>query len=235
MRKKIGFVTIAFALLAFLATAPNTAVAEDANGNCVIVAGDHWDLYVPANYINYYAWPRLPYQEDISARGLASSRRGSGNWLFITTRLITSGYFGNAPWSWPFGENVFDFGNYMYAVEFNPNEDFAAINQQVHGEESRNYAFLHYNRLIPGAGDPNRDYVITLKGSVLKDGRNLAYYEAGWPTQLGVDVKMRVLAGLSRTGIWTTSTSSSTNFTTRVSRTSTPMARLISMARGSTL
>ena len=191
MTKRI-VIFAALLLVAAFWLVPGTSVAEDANGNCVIVAGDHWDLYVPPNYINYYAWPRLPYQEDISARGTAASRRGSGNWLFMTTRLVTSGYFGNAPWSWPFGENVFDFGNYMYAVEFNPNDDFAAINSKVHGEESAHYAFLHYNRNIPGAGDPNRDYVITMKGSVLKDGRNLAYYEAGWPTQLGVDVKMRV-------------------------------------------
>jgi hypothetical protein len=189
MRRKIGILLMALGWLAWLGTGVPTAVAEDANGNCVIVAGDHWDLYVPPNYIKYGSWPRLTFRENLSARGNAGA---PGAWLFRMTRLVTSGYFGNAPWSWPFGEHTFDFDDFMVAVEYNPNENFAALNQAVHGQDNRNYAFLHYNSTIPGANDPNRNYVITLKGSVLKDGRNLAYYEAGWPTQLGVDVKMRV-------------------------------------------
>ncbi len=168
--------------------------AEDPNNNIVIAAGETWGTYTPANYD--YAWPRYPYKDDISQRGNAS---GGGSTvsasIFVSNRCVTSGYYGNPPWSWMSGLYGIDFGDYMYAVEFNPTQEFATLNKAVHGEANANYAFLHYNHKIPGYNDPKRNFHDPVGGGAyLSKDRTHAWSSAGWPTQLGVDVKLTVHA-----------------------------------------
>jgi len=167
------------------------AWAEEANGNIVIAAGETWGTYTPANY--WHVWPRYPYKDDISQRTTIFSRSNGGNWIFFTSRAVTSGFFGNPGWSWMCGTYVIDFANGMWAIEYNPTEEFANLNKAVHGEDNAHYAILQYNSKIPGAGDPTRDYHIPPEGgAVLSPDRTYAYSVAAWPTQLGVDVKLTV-------------------------------------------
>ena len=165
--------------------------AEEANNNIVIVAGETWGTYTPANYD--YPWPRYPYNDDISQRGGFGSRRSGGNWIFMTSRCVTSGYFGNPGWSWMSGTYVIDFSNFMYAIEYNPSDEFAALNAGVFGEDNKHYAYLAYNHKIPGWDDPGRNYHDPPNGGAnLSPDRTHAWSTAAWPTQLGVDVKLTV-------------------------------------------
>lgn len=186
MKRMIGLL-----ILGFLFYYQQAVFAEESRGNCVIAAGDMWGTYTPANF--RHEWPRMNYTDALAERGGLGSISGGGNFLFVTTRLVSSAYFGNPGYGWPFGRYTFDFTNYLGAIEFNPSEEFAVLNEPIHGSVNRNYALLHYNTQIPGTGDPDRDYRNPdEKGCYLNDARNYAWYEASWPTQLGVDVKMKV-------------------------------------------
>jgi len=190
MRLQTKLLVLLVALLLGLGVREVVVWAEDANGNIVIAAGETWGTYAPANYFPG-VWPRLSYKDDLAAR--AKLWQGAESALFYTTRLVTSGLFGNPGWSWPFGTYVVDFANAMFAIEYNPNEQFAALNEKVSGKDNRNYALLMYNTRIPGANDPTRNYRIpSTGGAVLSADRNYAYGVSAWPTQLGVDVKMTV-------------------------------------------
>ncbi|MFQ6094344.1 MAG: hypothetical protein ACE5OR_17000, partial [bacterium] len=190
MRIYKKFIVILLTVLLGLAVTKILLWAEEANKNIVIAAGETWGTYTPANYD--YPWGRYPYNDDISQRRFGS-RRGGGSWLFFTSRLVTSGLFGNPAWSWMSGLYAIDFSNYMYAIEYNPTDEFAALNAPVHGAENAHYALLQYNHKIPGYTDPRRNYHDPPEGGAyLSPDRTHAWSTAAWPTQLGVDVKMTV-------------------------------------------
>jgi len=195
MFNKIIILTVALFLFAAL---PSATMAEEPNGNLVLAAGETWGTYVPANY--EHVWQaRLPYRDDLTSRSNHLFSGTSDNWMFYMTRLVSSGYFGNPGWSWMSGTYVIDFANGMWAIEYNPTDEFAKYNKAVNKDsQDYHYATLEYNSKIPGAGDPKRDYHIPADGgAVLSPDRTLAYSVSAWPTQLGVDVKMTVYS-------WTT-------------------------------
>ncbi|MDZ7260994.1 MAG: hypothetical protein ONB05_02590 [candidate division KSB1 bacterium] len=178
-------------ILLVLSLTQTSLWAEDPHNNLVIVAGETWGSYTPANYD--YAWPRYPYIDDISQRGATATGEGStvAFSIFVTNRCISNGYYGNPPWSWMSGLYGIDFSDYMYAVEFNPTPEFANINKTVHPDA--NYAWLHYNHKIPGWDDPQRNYHDPVGGGAyLSNDRTHAWSTSAWPTQLGVDVKLTV-------------------------------------------
>ena len=186
-------IILLFAL--FFSVTINSLQAEPANNNIVIAAGETWGTYTPPNYD--YAWP---YIGEIN-ESMADVEFGDVNaCLFKTDRYASSYYFGNPGWSWMSGKVVYDFTNFLFAIEYNPSDEFATANMLNEGMryEEKNYAYLTFNHSVPGWDDPSRNYHIPADGgSVLTDDRTLAYGVAAWPTQLGVDVKMTVYS-------WTT-------------------------------
>jgi|GEM_PF-1553221 len=160
--------------------------AEEPHGNLVIATGETWGTYIPANYD--YDWPFRPVKTDVTEINA---------WLpqaciFSTTLLVTSAYFGNPPWSWMAGKIGMDFSNGLIAVEFNPSEEFAAVNALVTDESNKHYAFLKYVPTVAGADDPARNYHDPAGGAYLSPDRTHAWATAAWPTTVGVDVKLTV-------------------------------------------
>jgi len=184
-KKEIGAILILIVLSLVISQLP--VQTEEPNNNLVIAAGETWGTYTPAN--NNYPWPRTPYKSTLSDISMFSNQ-GS---MFHTNRMVSSGYFGNPPWSWMSGRLGIDFSNGMFAVEYNPNEDFAVLNEPVHGVDDRNYAPLKYTKDVPGADDPARSFHDPVGGGAyISDDRTHTWSSAGWPTQLGVDVKLTV-------------------------------------------
>ncbi|RMD91705.1 MAG: hypothetical protein D6814_17890, partial [Calditrichaeota bacterium] len=176
-----------------------TSTAEEPRGNGVIVAGNTWGTYRPPNLPN--GFPRQAYIDDFKDRGDNFER--NGNWIFYQSRFVTSQLFGNPGFSWPFGENIVDvWGGTMAATVYDPSDEFAQANLNTfksppQNSEELHYSYLRYNTKIPGAGDPARDFVRPDGGGAFFENsttRGKVLYEAGWPTNMGIDVKLRVIS-----------------------------------------
>lgn len=160
-------------------------VNDPANGRGVMVAGELWDSFMP--------FPKGPYH-------------GESSNPFITT-MVRMGNF-DRQWStpthlWPGGWN---FGNWwskgMEMVEWNPSPDF---NPQTVGGKTNpiysatagaNYCVAAYPNPVGTAGlklastsDATKTY--TKETKFVDASRHHAVYEAGWPTNIGVDVKLK--------------------------------------------
>ncbi len=182
--KTLGAMLLLLAACLILMQTP--VQAEPPGTNIVIAAGETWGTYTPANYD--YAWPRFPVQTDLSTIQYYQPQAS----IFLTSRMITSGLFGNPPWSWMSGRLGMDFSNGLNAVEFNSSDEFAAINGPIAGEENKHYAYLMYVPTVAGANDPTRNYHQPEGGAYLSDDRSHAWATSAWPTTLGVDVKLTV-------------------------------------------
>jgi hypothetical protein len=185
-------------ILSILMVLVLATTAHEPNGNGVIVAGNMWGSYRPPHIPG--AWPRNAYIDDFTTRG---DRMNNGNWIFWQSRYVTSGLFGNTVIGWPFGRNLADvWGSPLGATVFDPSAEFAAANRKIFAADplepkDLQYSYLKYGTKIPGAGDPARDFVRpggkTGGGAFYSDDRKaLSLYEAGWPTNVGIDVQMRV-------------------------------------------
>jgi hypothetical protein len=157
-----------------------------ASGRGIMVAGELWDSFMPMNKGPYY---------------------GEGARSYITT-LVRIGNF-DRQWStpthmWPGGRA---FGNYWNkgiemaewnpSLAFNPQTIDGKTNPLFNSGSGPNYCLAAYGNptaaaglKVPGQGNPTRDYAIETK--FVDASRHHAMYEAGWPTNIGVDVKMKV-------------------------------------------
>lgn len=160
--------------------------ADPPRKNIVIVAGETWGTYVPANY--NYAWGRKPVVTDLTQVHLYHPQ---GN-VFFTGRLIGS-QFAMPQWSWMCGRHAMDFEDGAWAVEFNSSEEFAVANEPIVGAEDRNYANLRWVPTVAGANDLARNYHDPPDGGAhLSADRTHAWATAAWPTTVGIDVKLTV-------------------------------------------
>ncbi len=195
-RERIKMLVGILAMLLFMVIA---STAERPKGNGVIVAGNTWGTYRPPHVPDSH--PRNRYVEDFQTRG--DNTTANGNWIFFQSRMVTSQLFGNPAFSWPFGKNIVDcWGGALAATIYDPRAEFASVNGNNYEAPpvealDLNYSSLRYGSNIPGAGDPSRDYVNpggkAGGGAIFTDDRKaIAYYEAGWPTNVGVDVKLKV-------------------------------------------
>jgi len=158
-------------------------VANPADGSGVMVSGELWDSYQPAN--------RGPYYSQASqAVPTVLVRVGNFDRAWSTpTHMWPGGWDRGAFWTKQIEATVWD-----PDPNFNPQTIGGASNPSYDGNP--NYAYLAYpNRnqtgTIPGKGDPNRNYNRETKW-VDAQKRHHALYVAGWPTTVGVDVKMRI-------------------------------------------
>jgi Abnormal spindle-like microcephaly-assoc'd, ASPM-SPD-2-Hydin len=163
--------------------AGRTETGTLANGSGIMISGELWDSFMPAN--------RGPFYSE-----------NTRDMLFTLVRI---GNFDRA-WStpthmWPGGWDRGAFwGKQIIATVWDPDPTFNPLtingspNPSYAGDP--NYGFLAYpnpsrSRTVPGKGDPSRDYVQET-GWVDPQTRHHALYQAGWPTTVGIDVNLAV-------------------------------------------
>ncbi len=203
LRGRLGKVAVAVSLLlvatfnAFAQTgndpydmtsfAKQDATANPAAGAGMMVAGELWDSFLPQSVAPYY--------------GEAATT--------LTGEFIRIGNFDRA-WSspthmWPGGwtnGNLWTKG--MGVAEWNPDPTFnpatigGVANPAYSAASGPNYALASVRNVtltppvnVPGFTDPTRKYQRETKW-VDPNTRHHAVYEAGWPTNIGVDVKMEI-------------------------------------------
>lgn len=157
-----------------------TNVLDPANGTGVMVAGELWDSFKPPNTGAYYGEATQP----------------------IIGHFFRIGNFERA-WAtpthlWPGGWNM---GNYwakdMFMSEYNPDASWnpatigGVANPAYKSAAGGNYAVGSFKSTVAGANDPNRNYTRETRW-VDATKRHHALYEAGWPTNIGVDVKVKI-------------------------------------------
>src|SRR5512140_153858 len=185
-----SLITAAFRLIGVLAvlalasvsasaqTAPATNVAGYP-GAGVLQNADIWDSYLPQAFGPFYS------------EGGTAATDG-------LRQFLRMGNFDRS-WSTPGGHwpNAFYFtmfwSHYMVAQCFDPDSNFNPTKKGVAAPATGNYAQVTYKSTIPGANDPTRYYS---REPYFVDGakRQHAVYEAAWPTNVGLDVKMRAHA-----------------------------------------
>ncbi|MFH0991718.1 MAG: hypothetical protein V1799_17055 [bacterium] len=144
----------------------------------VFVAGDWWDAFTPDNLTPYTdnRWWREVGADAVNNHTFVHMGNQNRLWNVPTTM-------------WPGGWNYGQYWSHnMRIAEYNPDPAFFPSTPHVSTNKA-NYAFGTYGTKIPGAGDPIRDYVRLTKW-VDANSRTQAIYEVGFPTALGVDVKM---------------------------------------------
>ena len=149
------------------------------SGTGVFVAGDYWEGITPDN-ITPYTGNRW-WRETNGADAL-------NNHTFM--HLGNQDRLWNVPTSmWPGGWN---YGQYwaqnFRMVEFNPDPNFFPASPHSSPNKAK-YAFGTFGSKLAGESDPNRNYIRLTKW-VDDNKRTQAIYEAGFPTSLGVDVKI---------------------------------------------
>ena len=164
------------------------AWATEPNGNLIICAGDMWDTLVPGNY---EGGSRFGVKENFADN--INFGAGPNNSIFYASRYESSYLWGNPGNSWLYGLAPSGWAYWMGAIEYNPTQEFADLNGPIAGVDNANYATLIYHPTVHGADDQTRNYRIPAEGgTILSDDRTFAYSESGWPTQLGIDVKLRM-------------------------------------------
>ena len=173
-------------LTMFAQTSPATSVANYP-GAGVIQAGDAWESFLPQGY-------------PVGTTALSYSDAGTYTTLGARN-FIRLGNFERG-WStpgthWP---NAYPYTTYWFKniavlaydpdVTFNPATIAGKTNPSYFANSGPNYGQFTYGALLSGATDPNRHYSID---PYWVDGnrRQHAVYEAAWPTNMGVDVKLR--------------------------------------------
>ena len=144
----------------------------------VFVAGDYWDGFTPDNMTptGDLRWWREAGADAVNNHTFVHMGNQNRSWNVPTTM-------------WPGG---FNYGQYwshnMRIVEYNPDPTFFPSSPHASPNKA-NYAFGTYGTKILGAGDPARDYVRLTKW-VDPNSRTQVIYEYGFPTTLGIDVKV---------------------------------------------
>jgi hypothetical protein len=159
-----------------------SGILDPARGSAVMISGELWDSFMPPN--------KGPYYEQAALDMLNSIRVGNFDRAWSSpTHMWPGGWDRGAFWNKQFEITVWD-----PDTTFNPPQVGGAANPAHDGDG--NYAYAAYpnpgrTRTIPGKGDPTRDYS---RETEWRDAqkRHHAVYEAGWPTNVGVDVKMNI-------------------------------------------
>lgn len=151
-----------------------------ANGAGIMVGGELWDSFHPPNAGALYVEANQPVIANIL-------RMGNVDRTWSTPTHM-----------WPGGWTNGNFwGKNTWLTEFNPDSTWnpPAIGGQPNpaykATSGGHYAFGAYKSTVVGANDPNRNYTTETRW-VDPDKRHHAIYDAGWPTNIGVDVKIKV-------------------------------------------
>jgi hypothetical protein len=162
-----------------------------------MVAGDLWDAFLTANNDGGPFWSGTETNDRNTLGGRVSMRNGTldrnwqtatGNWPIAYPLTIW--------WSKYFNMYVYDPDPTFCPAQINgvANPSYYANSRDsiaTGGPYFSKYAQLIYHPNVQGANDPSRNY---MREAYFVDGtqRNHVVYEAGWPTNVGIDVKLRV-------------------------------------------
>lgn len=153
---------------------------DPANGAAVMVAGRLWDSFLPPNVRSYYGEVDQPLIGTFL-------RIGNFDRAWSTPTHMWPG-------GWPYG--MF-WGKGMYLAEFNPDSTWnpfliGGVRNPAHSVTAGGcYALGSYSSTVLGANDPQRNYSRETRWADATK-RHHAIYEAGWPTNIGVDAKIRI-------------------------------------------
>jgi len=158
-------------------------VADLPEGRGIMTGGELWDSFGPQN-------GPVNYRESAAPIVQTFVRMGNFNRLWTEpTHIWPGGWNSTNFWVKSFQASVFSTD-----PNFNPAQVGGANNPAHNASDGPQYAKLAYannatNR-VAGAGDPARDY---LKEAAFTDAtRHYMVYEAAWPTNVGIDVVMKV-------------------------------------------
>lgn len=91
---------------------------------------------------------------------------------------------------WPGGHRTVNYWRDGFTMTFPVFESDGWVDQLKASEETDDrYAFAYYSPDVPGADDPDRNY--KREARYTDQTRSHLVYEAGWPTNLGLDFKIR--------------------------------------------
>lgn len=157
---------------------PATAM-DPANGNGVMVGGELWDSFAPPNKGPYYRESTFPLKSQLF-------RMGNFDRLWTTpTHMWPGGWTNGNFWA----KNMW-FTEYNPDATWNPATIGGVANPAYKAASGGNYAIGAFKTTVAGADKPDRNYARETKWV---DGtRHHALYEAGWPTNIGVDVQVKI-------------------------------------------
>ncbi|NND01626.1 MAG: hypothetical protein HKN91_02465, partial [Acidimicrobiia bacterium] len=144
-------------------------------GDGYMVAGELWETIKPMN--------------TAEGNGVEDPLRGDNQLHWITFGPDGSNWL-NPGGQWPGGwdlTNTWRDGRRLMFPAFEA-DGWPEGTLQPSDSDNR-FAFAYYDPDLPGAGDPARDY--KREATFTDQGRTHMIYEAGWPTNLGLDFKMR--------------------------------------------
>ena len=146
----------------------------------VFVAGDYWDGFTPDNMTPYTdaRWWREAGADALNNATFVHGGNQNRLWNLPTTM-------------WPGGFAWGQFWSHnMRIIEYNPDPTFNPNSPwKTATNDEQYYAIGTYGTKIDGAGDPTRDYVRLTKW-VDPNSRTQVIYEFGFPTDIGIDVKV---------------------------------------------
>ncbi|GJQ20175.1 MAG: hypothetical protein HBSIN02_05300 [Bacteroidia bacterium] len=146
-------------------------------GAGVIQAGDLWESLLPAGFGPFY--------------GEAGDAPTRGNRQFIRFGNFDRAWTTpNSHWPGAFPWTMY-WSHYMYVTEYNPDTLWNPYGNPSRWESggAGNYAYLAFKSTVAGANNPARLY--SVEPYFVDAAKNHVVYEAGFPTNLGVDVKIR--------------------------------------------
>ncbi len=160
-------------------------VMDPATGKGMMVAGEYWDSYMPMN--------KGPYHGESSRDYITTLVRvGNFDRLWSSpTEMWPGGYPGGNYWN-----KGIEMLEWNPSATFNPQTINGKANPLYNATSGPNYCVAAYGNTVTagglrviGQGVAARDYSRETK--FVDASRHHAMYEAGWPTNLGVDVKLK--------------------------------------------
>jgi len=152
------------------------------DGDGYMVAGQLWDSIKPANSLF-----RSPGEEEDWTRYLVNLGASHGNNWTEPVHTWPGGF--TRTLFWRNGKRVMG-TVFSTNPNFNPEEINGETNRAYNAESGTQYAYMYYSPNVPGANDINRNY---RRDAYWEDPehRSLKIYEAGFPTNLGIDVRIK--------------------------------------------
>jgi hypothetical protein len=159
-----------------------SSVTNPAGGTAMMVSGELWDSFMPPN--------KGPDYEEATADIIRQFRFGNYDRAWSSPTHMWPG-------GWPYGafwDKHMQIMVWDPSATFNPQTIGGATNPSYYG--SPNYAYAGFGntargKTLAGVNDPNRNYNRETKW-VDAQKRHQVLYECGFPTTVGVDVKIRI-------------------------------------------
>ena len=157
-----------------------SAPLKPADGSGVMIAGELWDSFLPPNVGPTYFEVNQPLIGTFLRIGnfdrawSTPTHMWPGGWpygMFWSKGMVLAEFNPDSTWNLP-------------SIAGNPNP---AYKQDAGGQ----YALGSFYKTVLGANNPSRNYFRETRWTD-STKRHHAIYEAGWPTNIGVDVRAKI-------------------------------------------